>query len=258
MLVDTHCHLYADAFDADREAVIERAREAGVEAIVMPAIDVPSIYAALELASRHEGLYVMAAIHPTHVHLTGDSDLVEVEALAREDRVVAVGESGLDQYWSRDYDGLQEDVFRWHIRLAAEVGKPLVLHNRDASADLERVLRDERGRLSDPGRLRGVVHCFGGPASLAEAAHEMGFLLGLGGTLTFKNAGVAEAIADVPLERLVLETDAPYLAPAPHRGKRNEPAYVRLVAKKLAAVRGLSLDEVARTTTATARAFFGL
>jgi TatD DNase family protein len=258
MLIDTHCHLYHERFDADRDAVLDRAHQAGVAHIVMPAIDVPSIGAALELAGRHPGLHVMAALHPSETQHAREADWQAVDALARDARVVAIGESGLDHYWSRDFDEEQEDFFRRHIRLAAHVEKPLILHNRDATPDLLRVLRDERERLPRPDALRGIVHCFGGSADEARAILDLGFLLGIGGTLTFKNGGVAEGIADVPLERIVLETDAPFLAPAPHRGTRNEPAYVRLVAQRLAHARGLSFEEVASTTTATARALFGI
>ncbi len=258
MLVDTHCHLYHTRFDDDREAVIARARAAHVEAIVMPAIDVPSIHAALELASRHDDLFVMAALHPSDVKEATEADWQEVDRLARDARVVAVGESGLDHYWDRTFDDKQEDFFRRHIRLAAEVQKPLILHNRDSTPDLLRVLADERSKLPDPSALRGIVHCWGGTSEEADAVRAVGFLLGIGGTLTFKNGGVWEGIAHVPLEEIVLETDAPFLAPAPHRGKRNEPSYVRLVAEKLAELRGESVEHVARVTTATARALFGI
>lgn len=258
MLIDTHCHLYHERFDADRAAALERARAAGVEAIVLPAIDVPSIHAALELAARHDDLHVMAALHPSETRAASEADWQAVEALARDPRVVAVGESGLDHYWDRSFDDVQEDFLRRHVRLAAHTGKPLILHNRDATPDLLRVLAEESARLPDPSALRGIVHCFGGTPDDARAVLELGFLLGIGGTLTFKNGGVDRAIEDVPLDRIVLETDAPFLAPAPHRGTRNEPAYVRLVAERLAHLRGLAVEEVGRVTTATARALFGM
>ncbi len=258
MLIDTHCHLYHSRFDPDREALLDRARASGVEAIVMPAIDVPSIYAALELASHTDDLFVMAALHPSDVKDATEADWLEVDRLARQPAVVAVGESGLDHYWDRTFDDKQEDFFRRHIRLAAQTEKPLVLHNRDSTPDLLRVLAEERSKLSDPSALRGIVHCWGGTADEADAVRALGFLLGIGGTLTFKNGGVWQGIAHVPLEELVLETDAPFLAPAPHRGKRNEPAYVRLVAEKLAELRGEPVEHVARVTTATARALFGI
>ena len=264
MLIDTHAHLYLDRFADDREAVLARARAADVQAIVLPAIDVPSIHQALELCERHEGLYAMAALHPSETQAATEADLEAVAALCDHPRVVAVGESGLDYYWDRSFDERQHHFLREHVRLAIAKDLPLILHSRDKKGredvfeDLVRILEEERRTSGQPDRLRGIFHCFGGPAWLAERARATGFLVGLGGTLTFKNGGVADVVRDVPMEQIVLETDAPYLAPAPHRGKRNEPAYVRLVAEKLAEVKGTSVEEVARITTANARRLFGL
>ena len=262
-LVDTHVHLYADAYDADRDEVVQRATEAGVRQLVLPAVDLASIDAALALADRHPGVFAMAGIHPTYLADAPDDAPDQVERFLSDPRVVAVGETGLDYYWSREHEALQRDSLRAHARLAARHGLPLVLHNRDrqgsdaASEDLVAILREVRAE-PESARLGGVFHCFGGPPWLTEAVLDLGFHVGLGGTLTFKNAGVAEAVADVPLDRIVLETDGPYLAPTPHRGSRNEPAYVPLVAQRLADARGLSVDAVAEATTATARALFGL
>lgn len=260
--VDTHVHLYLDAYDADREAVVERARQAGVTQMVLPAVDLPSIPAALALADRYDGIFVMAGIHPTYIADAPEDALDHIEPLLKQGGIVAVGETGLDYYWGREHEDRQRDSLRDHARLAARAGLPLSLHNRDkkgsedASRDLVRILREVRDE--GLGELRGVFHCFGGPAWLADDVLDLGFDVGLGGTLTFKNAGVPEAIADVPLDRIVLETDGPYLAPTPHRGQRNEPSYVPLVAQKLAEVRGLSVEAVAEATTANARRLFGL
>lgn len=256
-LVDTHAHIYLEQFHEDLEEVLDRARSAGVESIVMPAIDIPSIHAALELSTRHDGLYVMAAIHPSETQQATDVMFEEVVSLCSEARVVAVGESGLDYYWDRSFDDRQQEFFRRHIRLALERDLPLVIHNREAGGDIVEIIRHE---LESAGRttMKGIFHCFGGPEELGEKALAMGFHLGIGGTLTFKNAGVSEIIAGVGLEHIVLETDSPFLAPAPHRGKRNEPAYVRLVAERFAEDRGLTLEEVADVTTRNARELFGM
>lgn len=251
-LIDTHAHIYLDQFDEDLEAVLDRAREAGVEAIVMPAIDLASIHAALELSTRYEGLYVMAAIHPSETKDATDAMFQEVASLCDDGRVVAVGESGLDYYWDRSFDDRQQDFFRRHIRLAIETQLPLVIHNREAGEDIVRIIREEL-KANGRDRLSGIFHCYGGPKEVGDAALSMGFHLGIGGTLTFKNAGVSETIADVPLERIVLETDSPFLAPMPYRGKRNEPAYVTLVAERLAEDRGMTFAEVAAQTTRNAR-----
>ncbi|GIV60360.1 MAG: TatD family hydrolase [Rhodothermaceae bacterium] len=257
MLIDTHAHLYLDRFDEDRDAMLERARAAGVGIILMPAIDVASIHRALRLCETYEGLYAMAALHPSETKTATGEDFAAIAALCDHPKVVAVGESGLDYYWDRSFDERQQAFFRRHIRLAAEKDLPLVLHNRAASEDLVRILREERRALARPERLRGVFHCFEGPAALAEEAAALGFLIGVGGLLVNKKA-VARAVAGAPLSQIVLETDAPYLAPEPHRGRRNEPAYLRLVAERLAELKGLTVEEVERITTGNARRLFGL
>lgn len=264
MLVDTHAHLYLPPFDADRDAVVARAHEAGVTRILMPAIDVASIALALALCDRYDGLFAMAALHPCHVAEAAEGDLGRVTEALADPRVIAVGETGLDYYWSRDAIDAQHASLRAHARLAMDQNLPIVLHTRDAAgetaclADALGILRDERERHPKGDRLRGVFHCFGGPADLVPEILDLELYVGLGGTLTFKNGGVAEAIAEVPLDRIVLETDAPYLSPAPHRGTRNEPGRTRVVAERLAEVRGLSVEAVAEQTTRNAERLFGL
>lgn len=234
----------------------------------MPAIDVASAHAALAVCEQHAGpgvaLHAMAALHPSETRGATEEDFAAIAALCDDPRVVAVGESGLDYYWDRSFIARQHDALRRHAQLAVEKDLPLVLHLRDqqgserCARDLMAILKEERAAHPDGARLRGVFHCFGGPDWLAAEALDLGFYLGIGGTLTYKNGGVAEAIADVPLEKIVLETDAPYLAPVPYRGQRNEPAYVRLVAEKLAALRGLDVREVEATTTRNAVRLFDL
>lgn len=264
VLVDSHAHLYLDAFAADRDAVVDRAHAAGVTRILQPAVDVASIDAALALCDRYPGVLAMAGLHPTYVADAAPDALGHVERHLGDPRVVAVGETGLDYYWSRDAVEVQHASLRAHIRLAIRYRMPIVMHLRDRAGssdcadDLVRLLREERAAHPDGDTLTGVVHCFGGPASLAADVLGLGLCLGLGGSTTFKTAGVMDAVADVPLDRLVLETDAPYLAPVPHRGTRNEPAYVRLVAERVADARGLTVDAVAEATTATATRLFNL
>ncbi|HEX7071395.1 MAG TPA: TatD family hydrolase [Rhodothermales bacterium] len=264
MLIDTHIHLYSKKFDDDRDAVIQRAREAGVEILVLPAVDVPSIEASVELSERHGGVHAMAAIHPTETREATDADFEAVRSWCGHASIVAVGETGLDYYWDRSFDAQQHEFFRRHIRLAMEADLPLVLHSRDKKDRTEvhevmvRMLNEERAASEHPERLRGVFHCFGGPDWLPAEAEKLGFVLGIGGTLTFKNGGVDRLVADVPLSRIVLETDAPYLAPEPHRGRRNEPAFVRLVAERLADLKGVSVEEVERVTTENAKRLYRL
>jgi len=258
MLIDTHAHIYLEAFESDLDAVLERARSAGVEKIVMPAIDVPSIRRAISLCERYEQLFAMAALHPSETKHALDTDFDAVAAACSSEYVVAIGETGLDYHWDRSFDERQQLFLRRHMRLAIERHLPIVFHNREAFQDLMQIVEEERATLDDVSALSGIFHCFTGTAAEAERVAEAGFYVGIGGILTFKNAGVDLRVRDIPLERIVLETDAPYLAPEPNRGARNEPAYVRLVAERLAAIKELSLEEVAEVTSRNAMGLFGL
>ena len=262
MLVDSHLHLYHDAYAADRDEVVARARAVGVTRLLLPAVDVASIQASLALCDRYPGVFAMAGLHPTYLAEAEPDALDAVEAALADPRVVAVGETGLDYYWGREHDDAQCASLAAHARLAVRHGVPLVLHNRDVaggddcSRDLVRILRDVR--QSEPGgeALTGVFHCFGGPPWLTDEVLDLGFYVGIGGTVTFKTAGVAAATAEVPLDRIVLETDGPYLAPTPHRGQRNEPAYVPLIAARLAEARGVAVEAVIDATTRAAERLF--
>ena len=258
MLIDTHAHLYLDQFDDDRTAVLDRAREAGVETVVMPAIDVPSIQQAVDLCEQNEGLYAMTALHPSETEEATEEDFAAVKEWCDHPSIVAVGESGLDYYWDRSFDEKQHAFFRRHIRLAIEADLPLVIHNREATDDILDIMAEERERTEHPERMRGILHCYVDPPAVAERAWALGFYVGVGGIMTFSNSEVDEHVAEVPLERIVVETDSPYLAPEPHRGDRNEPAYVRDVAERLADIKDRSLEEVAEVTTRNARAIYEL
>ena len=258
MLIDTHAHLYLEQFDEDRPAVLRRARDAGVETIVMPAIDVPSIQQAVDLCAEHDGLYAMAALHPSETEDATEVDFEAVKEWCGHPSIVAVGESGLDYYWDRSFDDRQQAFFRRHIRLAIEADLPLVVHNREATDDILDILEEERERTDHPDRLRGILHCYVDPPAVAERAWGLGFYLGVGGIMTFTNSEVDTYVEDVPLDHLVVETDSPYLAPAPNRGERNEPAYVRHVADRLARIKDVPIDEVERTTTENARTIYEL
>lgn len=264
MLIDTHAHIFLEQFQSDFDQVLERANGEGVGHILLPSIDVASIEICIELAGTYNDpakgpvLHAMAGIHPSSVQEASDEDMERVRQLAEHPSVLAIGETGLDYYWDRSFDEKQHAFLREHIRLAAELDKPLVFHDREASDDLVRIVAEEKAASPHPERIRGVFHCFGGPDEHTERVLELGFHMGIGGTYTFKNGGVPQNTSTVPMDRIILETDAPYLTPAPFRGKRNEPAYVRLVAEKLAEVRGLSVEEIASVTTANAAALFGL
>ena len=258
MLIDTHAHLYLDRFDEDREAVLQRARDAGVETIVLPAIDVSSIQQAVDLCEEHDGLYAMAGLHPSETETATQADFDAVREWCAHPSVVAVGESGLDYYWDRSFDDKQEAFFRQHIRLAVEADLPLVIHNREATADILAVLEEEHVRTDAPEQMRGILHCYVDPPEVAERAWNLGFFVGVGGIMTFSNSEVDRYVKEVPLEQIVVETDSPYLAPEPHRGDRNEPAYVRHVAERIADVKGVPVETVAEVTTRNARVIYEL
>ena len=268
LLVDTHCHLNLAQFDGDRAAVLARAQAAGVARVVVIGIDRATNRQVVELAERHPEVYAVVGYHPNSADECDAQALDELRATLRHPRVVALGEIGLDFYWDRQPRGLQAEVFQAQLDLAVDLGKPVVVHIRsrpepghDAHAATWAMLQPWAARHPWTGTERplGVLHCFAGDAALAEAALSAGFYLGVDGPLTYKNGRALQALAQAwPLDRLVVETDAPYLPPHPYRGQRNEPAYVRLVAEKLAELHGVSLEQVARTTTAAAKRLFGL
>ncbi|HEY8516887.1 MAG TPA: TatD family hydrolase [Candidatus Binatia bacterium] len=256
-VVDSHCHLADEAFDADRDAVWQRALDVGVAGAVIVGAGGGSAsnQAALELVRRHpDRMRAVVGIHP---HDAKDADrraLEEVARLARDPLVAAVGETGLDYHYDNSPREAQVASLRAHVLIAAEVGKPLVIHCRDAYADLFRVLDEDR-----PPRLRGVVHCFTGNLQEAQAMLELGFSISFSGIVTFRNANALREVARViPRDRLLVETDAPYLAPVPLRGKRCEPSFVVETAARLAEVRGDDLAELCAAVTHNATAIFGL
>ncbi|HWP58748.1 MAG TPA: TatD family hydrolase [Candidatus Acidoferrales bacterium] len=255
-LVDSHAHIQGPEFNADRGAVLERARAAGVETIVVVggAGELASNNAAVELAQNHPGLFATVGIHPHDAKKMTEADFDRLRDLARAPRVVAVGETGLDFYYDHSPREVQIAAFSRFIALAQEIDLPLVVHDRDAHDEINDLLRREGG-----GRLRGVIHCFTGDYGAAVKFLDLGFFLSFSGIVTFKNAdGLREVVKKVPLERILVETDSPYLAPVPHRGRRNEPAWVRYVAQVVAGVRQMPLEELIRATARNARQLFGL
>jgi TatD DNase family protein len=252
MLIDTHVHLDDQRYAEDREALIERAAQAGVEVLVTIGTSLDDSRWAGPFAREHKNIYAVLGSHPERVSEWKPDQMGEYEAHAREPKVVAIGEIGMD-YHSEGFDkGAQEACFRDMIALGRKLKLPLVIHQRDAAEDTLRILREEKG-----GDQGGVFHCYAGTWDTAKAAMDLGFEIAVGGILTFPNAkDLREVIAKVPMERLVLETDGPWLAPQDQRGKRNEPAFIKSVAAKLAEIKQLSLEAVAEKTTANARRLF--
>ncbi len=261
ILIDTHTHLYVEEFDGDRDEAVARALDAGVRAMMCPAIDSSTLGRMMELCRRYpDSCFPMAGLHPTSINDNPHwrKELSEVEELLSRwpaGTFRAVGEVGLDFYWSQKWRGEQEKAFARHIELSLMYGLPLVIHTREAWPEMIAMLRRFRGG----GSLRGVMHAFGGTEQEYLAVKECGnFLFGIGGPVTYKKSAVKDAAAFVPLADMVLETDSPYLTPAPMRGKRNESAYLKYICDEVARIKGLTPEEVASVTTANAAAMFGL
>ncbi|GEO26361.1 hydrolase TatD [Alicyclobacillus acidoterrestris] len=251
-LFDTHCHLMDDQFADDLAAVLERAHSAGVSYVVVPAVDVQSARRAIAIAEQHEGVYAAVGIHPEAAKDVPASDFDEVERLALHEKVVAIGEIGLDYYWDAAPRPEQAAVLRRQIEIAKRVKQPVIIHNRESTQDIVQLLQD-----SGVDEVGGVMHCFNETLDVAKACMALGFYISFGGPVTFKKAeDVRQVAAQIPDDRLLVETDSPYLSPHPFRGKRNEPARVRLVAEQVAQVRGVGVDTIAALTTKNALALF--
>lgn len=254
MYIDTHAHLYTKQFDSDRPEMVKRAIDAGLEYLLLPNIDMDSIPGMLALEDAFPDICrSMMGLHPSDV---GPDYVKHLNAMLywfEKRSFVAVGEIGLDYYWSKEFVEEQKDAFRTQIRWAKEMNLPIAVHARDSMDDVISII----GELQD-GSLKGVLHCFTGTLEQAQKALDLGFYLGFGGVLTYKNSGLAEIVPHLPLDKLLLETDAPYLAPIPHRGKRNESAYVIHVAQKLSECLNIPIEQVAFATTENAKKLFGL
>ncbi len=253
MLVDSHCHLDFSDFDEDRDGLIADAHAAGVGLMVTISTRVRRFDQIRAIAERYPSVYCSVGTHPNSAHEEPDVTTEELVALSRHPKVVAIGEAGLDYVYGAEHKALQAEGLRRHIAAARITGLPLVIHARDADDDMIAILEDE----SRVGAFPAILHCFSSGARLAEVGIALGFYVSFSGILTFRSAEPLRAIArGLPADRLLVETDAPYLAPVPHRGQRNQPAFVRETAAVLAEVRGVSTDEIARVTTGNFRRLF--
>ena len=280
-MLDTHCHIDEEAFEPDREEVIARQQQSGVQAMIVPGVNVASINSVMELCHAHPGYcYPALGLHPEDVKADWREQLATVEAAIRahRDELVAIGEIGLDYYWDKTFKEEQKEVLRRQLLLARELNLPVILHNREATEDIlsivNTIANDQSPITNDQSpmtnnQLRGVFHCYSGSKETAEIILKMGFYLGIGGVLTFKNSKLSETLKELnqssitnhqlPItNRLLLETDAPYMAPTPHRGERNESRFMALVAERLAQVLNVSVDEIIEATSANARQLFGI
>lgn len=254
MLIDTHAHLYLQEFDTDRDSVVQRALDSGVTHVLMPNIDNSTISAMNQLAGRWKGVcYPMMGLHPTSVKGDFKWQIEIVEQELASGRYIAIGETGMDLYWDTTHTGQQAICFARHIELALQYNLPIVIHSRQAFPQILEVLEDFRNR-----NLRGVFHAFSGDVAVAEEITRKGLMIGVGGVVTYKKTQLPDVIRAIGLQHVVLETDAPYLAPVPHRGRRNESAYLTLTAGAIAAILSVSLDEVTEITSANACKLFNL
>jgi len=253
MLVDTHAHLYLEQFDEDRDEMLQRARDAGIKKFFLPNIDSSTIEIMLAMEKNYPGeCFAMMGLHPCSVKGNYKEELAVAEKWLKERPFVAVGEIGTDLYWDKTFVEEQKDAFRIQANWAKDLGIPIVIHCRD-SMDMTIELVTE----AQDGRLRGIFHCFGGSLEQANTIIDLGFYMGIGGVLTFKKSGLDETVKNISLDHLVLETDSPYLAPTPFRGKRNESAYIHQIGEKLASVKETTFEEVARVTSENAGKIFG-
>jgi TatD DNase family protein len=252
VFIDTHAHLQLSHFDADREEVIRRARDAGIEKIIVVSTDAASSRQSLQLAEKFPEVYAAVGIHPTDCSKAADEDFAVIAELARHPKSVAIGEIGMDFYWKPFSAEQQRRAFLRQLHLAKELDKPVIIHNREAGAAILQTLHD-----AGINRISGVFHCFSENVDYAQRVLALGCHISFTGNLTYKKSALPE-VAQTPLERLLLETDAPFMAPAPLRGKRNEPAYTVHIAEKLAEIKKISIEEVARQTTENALQLFKL
>ncbi len=253
-MIDTHAHIYAAEFDQDRDEVVQRALDAGIEHILLPNIDLDSIEPMLATEAAYPQVCrSMMGLHPCYVDANVDQTLDTIHSWFDKHNFIAVGEIGIDLYWDKTYRKEQEYAFITQLKWAKEMNLPVVIHTRDSIEETLALLKSEQN-----GDLRGVFHCFGGSIEEAKAINDLGFHLGLGGVSTFKNSGMDKVIPQLDLSKVILETDCPYLAPVPHRGKRNEPAYTDLVLKRVADLTELSSKKVAQITTNNAKSLFSL
>ncbi|MEE3679665.1 TatD family hydrolase [Bacillus safensis] len=252
MLFDTHAHLNAEQYKEDLEQVIERAKSEKVEKIVVVGFDRPTITRAMELIEEYDFIYAAIGWHPVDAIDMTDEDLAWIKDLSQHEKVVAIGEMGLDYYWDKSPKDVQKEVFRRQIALAKEVNLPIVIHNRDATEDVVTILKEEGAA-----EVGGIMHCFTGSLETAKVCMDMNFYISFGGPVTFKNAKKPkEVVKEIPSNRLLIETDCPYLTPVPFRGKRNEPSYVKYIAEQIAELREISFEELAELTTKNAKKVF--
>ena len=252
MLIDSHAHLDDERFDRDRERLIESLRENGIDLVINPGDDLQSSIKAVALAEKYENIYAAVGVHPHAAKEMDDATIGILKSFANREKVIAIGEIGLDYYYDNSPRDIQRQRFIEQLNLAKEVDLPVIIHSRSAAGETFEILKE-----AQDGNLEGVLHCYSGSVEMAIEYIKLGFYISIAGPITFKNSRVAKEVAKaVPLDKLLIETDSPYLTPEPYRGKRNEPIYVRYVAGTIAEAKGLSFEEIAKATAENAKKLF--
>jgi len=254
MFFDSHSHIDSASFDGDRAETIKRAKDAGVDLIMNPSVDLESASKIVKLTKDYEALYGAVGIHPHEADKADDMTLLLIEGLAKKEKIKAIGEIGLDYHYDYSPRDLQKTCFIDHLRMAKRLKMPVIIHDREANEDVMRILKEEKA--FETGVL---LHCYSGSAEMARQYVKLGARISIAGPVTFKNARkLAEVVKTVPLDRLLIETDSPFLAPVPHRGKRNESAFVQFVAQRISLIKEMDIKDVAKATSSNAKAFFGI
>jgi len=254
MLIDSHAHLDDRRFDTDREKIIQNMENDGIDIILHPAADLTSSVKAVNTAQKHGNIYAAVGFHPHSAKEMDEGSLEIIKSLAKKDKVIAIGEIGLDYHYDNSPRDIQRKWFKAQIRLAKELNIPFIVHDREAHGDILKILKEENYE-----GMRGIIHCYSGSYEMAQEFIKLGFLISIAGPVTFRNASRAkEVVRKLPLDKLLIETDSPYLSPEPKRGRRNEPAYVRYVASEIAEIKNLTLDKIAETTSENFINFFNL
>lgn len=254
MLIDSHAHLDGERFDNDRDRLINALKDAGVDLIINPGADLSSSIKAVSLSEQYDNIYAAVGVHPHAAKEMDNSTIELLKSFTNRDKVVAIGEIGLDYHYDNSPRDIQKQRFKEQLDLAKEVKLPVIIHSRDATKDTFDILKE-----TQDGSLEGVLHCYSGSVEIALEYIKLGFYISLAGTVTFKNAKMPKEVAkNIPMDKLLIETDSPYLTPEPHRGKRNEPIYVRYVAGTIAELRGISFEEVAKKTAENTKRLFNI
>lgn len=252
MLIDSHVHLDDERFDGDRDILIKSLKSNGIELVINIGADMKSSVDSIELAKRYDNIYAAIGVHPHSASEMTENTLDELRDMAKEDKVIAIGEIGLDYYYDNSPRDIQRKWFREQLELAKELDLPVIIHSRDATKETYDIIKE-----AQDGTLRGVLHCFSGSVEVAMEYIKLGFYISIGGTVTFKNSRVVREVAEaVPLDKFLVETDCPYLTPEPYRGKRNEPMFVKYAAEKIVEIRGISFEELSKATNKNTKELF--